>query len=88
VHCVSRFLPISTRLYGLTSRQTFYLSIVYLTILSVSRIIQPQVLRRLANSVLRSMLEISVFQKVLLSTPRSRVEILLHGFRILIHSLP
>jgi len=73
-------LPISTRLYGLTSRQTlFYLSIVYLTVLSVFRIIQSQILRQLANSVLERMLKISVFQKFILSTPGPRVEVLLGG---------
>jgi hypothetical protein len=73
-------LLISTRIYGLTSRQTlFYLSIVYLTVLSVSRIIQSQTLRRLANSVLERILKISVFQKHILSTPDTRIEILLGG---------
>lgn len=49
------------------------------TFLSVSRIIKPQVLRLLTNSVLERILKISLFQKFILSTPGPRVEILLGG---------
>jgi len=52
---------------------------MYLTTLLVSRIIKPQILNRLVNSVLESMLKISAFQKFILNTPGPRVEILLGG---------
>ena len=52
---------------------------MYLAVLSVSRIIKPHSLKRLADSVLERMLKISVFQKFILSTPGPRVEILLGG---------